>query len=283
MASTGPNHHTGWLPGLGHQSDAGATSFSAELETSLDTQAIDPKFDAVQYSIVCDGCGKHFWSRSKADAHAALTAHDLHKEHISPSSPVTLLESPTASPASSLGTNAFVASAIGARAGPNMDNSDREDNEDSGDEEYSRCYDCGEPFWSREAANNHAKLQHTQSKEFVPSSVADGSPASATAGPAVIPTSLAADSSVHPNTVCWNTRPGYNPFAANGGTNPTSPSWSEIQTISLANAPTSPVFSPTFPVYGGGINPTSTYGTISHAMDPIPNQFSSPTVPGVSQ
>ena len=283
MASTGPNDHTGWVPGLGHQSNAGSRSFPAELGTSLDTQGTDPKVDEVQYSIVCDGCGKHFWSRSKADAHAALTAHVLHKEYISPSSPVAVLESPTAGPASSLETNALFASAMGARAGPDMDKSDRQDNEDSGDEEYSRSYDCSSHFWSREAAYNHAKLQHMQDKDLVHSSVSDGSPASATVGPAVIPTSLAADSSVHSNTVCWNTRPVYSPFAANGGTNATSPSWSQERTISPANAPTSPAISPTFPVYDGDINPNSMYGTLSQAMDPIPKQFSRPTVPSVSQ
>ena len=109
----GSKDHINWLPGLGDLSHHGSNSLStprAELETGLNTQAGESEVDEVQDSIVCDDCGKQFWSRSKADSHAALTAHVLWED--------------------------FSSSAIEAKASPGLDTPDREDGEDS--EQFAR-------------------------------------------------------------------------------------------------------------------------------------------------
>ena len=180
-----------------------------ELKTGLDTQAADPKVDEVQYSIVCDDCGKHFWSRSKADSHGALTAHVLHEEFISPQSPVIVGNFPAASSASAPDSSPPLTSAIEAEASPYADTPDSEDSEN---DEYSICFDCGRHFWSHEAANNHAKTGHMHDTEMVPSSAPDMYDTSAVAGPAVTPTSLAASLSISPSPH-W-TRPIAGPVLA---------------------------------------------------------------------
>lgn len=265
MVPIGSNDQMDWLPGLGTKSRSGCNPFSAELEAGLNTKAVPSEVDEVQYSIVCDDCGKHFWSHSKANFHTALTAHVLHKENTSPNSPVTFLESPTASSASLLDTTTDLTSAREADASPNGDITDQENSGDIGDEEYS-------------IANDHVEIGHMHDTELVHSSVPDGSTFSATVGPAVYATSPAANpGGVHPDTVYWNTRPGNNSPTAKGK-NPTSSFWT--------NRPTRPGVCPTRPVYDRGISPTSTHGTSptsSHAMKLFQKHFARPTMLNVGQ
>ena len=161
-----------WLPELGNPSHGGQSSVPAPPDTEV---------DEVQYSIVCDDCGRHFWSRSKADPHAALTAHVLHEANVSPSSHFTVPHSPAINSACAPEGNMHFASAIEAEASPNSKNPDLEDRGDSGDEEYSPCFDCGKYFWSHEAVTDHAKTGHLQDTEMVPSTTPDGSPTSSAA------------------------------------------------------------------------------------------------------
>lgn len=168
----GSRDNVDWLPGLGNPSHGGQSSVPAPP---------DMEVDEVQYSIVCDDCGRHFWSRSKADSHAALTAHVLHEANVSPSSHVTVPHSPAINLACAPEVNMYFASAIEAEASPNSKNPDLEDRGDSGDEEYSPCFDCDKHFWSHEAGTDHAKTGHLQDTEMVTSSAPDGSPTSSAA------------------------------------------------------------------------------------------------------
>ena len=254
------------LPGLGTQSHKASNPFSTELEAGLNTQAMHSNADEVQYSIVCNDCGKHFWSRSKANFHTALTAHVLHKGNTSPSSPVTYLESPSASLVSLRETDPVFTPARDANASPNVDIPGQEDSGDSGDEEYS-------------IANKRAKIGHMHYTELVPSSFPDGSFTSATVGPAVNAASPAANPSIHPDNVYWNSRRGYDSLAAKSN-NPTSSFWTN-------DRPTRPAVCPTRPVYDRGISPISTHATTSptssHAMNPFQKHFARPTMLNVGQ
>ena len=255
-----------WLPGLGTQSRSGCNPFSAELEAGFNTQAVHSKNDEVQYSIVCDDCGKYFWSRSKADFHAAVTAHALHRDNTSRCSSVTSPGSPTASPASLPETDTNSTSGREANASPSGDTTDQEDSGDSGDEEYS-------------IADSSARKGLVHDTELVPSSVSDGSLTSATVGPAVNAASPAVNPGIHPDNVYWNSRRGYD-FLAAKGQNPTSPCWTN-------DRPTRPAVCPTRPVYDRGISPTSIHRTpsptSSHAMNPFQQHFAHPTMLDVGQ
>lgn len=264
------------------QSHIGSNSVSApraELETGLNTQAADPKVDEVQCSIVCDDCGKHFWSRSKADSHAALTAHVLHEGIISPSSPVIIPDSPAACSAYAPRTNTLFTSAKEAEASLNAETPDKEDSGDSG-EEHSLCFDCGRHFWSHEAANYHVQKGHMQDTEIVPSSAPDGSPTFAATVPAVDSTSSAAKSSINPSSLYRKTGPGTASLANNGGITPTPPCWTTEQTTGRAIPPTSPF-------NNRGLDSTAMYGTTSptsgRAMAVVRKQIARPPVPKVSQ
>ncbi|KAF6237001.1 hypothetical protein HO173_004880 [Letharia columbiana] len=267
--------HMDWLPGLGSPSHSGSNAVStprAALETSLNTQTADSKVDEVQYSIVCDDCGKHFWSRSKANSHAALTAHVLHEEIESP----TVSNSPAATPASAPETTTPFTPAIKVEASPNTDTPGQEEREGSGDGKYSVCFGCGRHFGSHEAAYNHAKAEHMQDTELVPSSAPDGSPTFAAVGPAVPPTSPAANPSIHPSSLYQITGPDTTSLAANGGIIPTSLYWATEQTPDYAISPTSPV-------YNRGVSPTLMYRiagpTSDHAMALLRKEIARPPVP----
>ena len=269
MISTETDNHMEWLPGLGtpsHSASKSTSASGAELETSLNTQAADLKVDEVQYSIVCDDCGKHFWSRSKAHSHAALTAHVLHGEITSPSSPVTIPDSPAACSASAPNTNTVFSSAKDAEATLNAEASNTEGSSDGEDKERSLRFDYGRHFRSYEAANNHSKIGHMQNTDMVPSSVPEGSPTFAAAGPAFT-TSSAAHPSMNPSFLYWNTGPGTASLLTNGET-PTS-------LYSDPKATTGHAVSPTSPVYNGGANWTSPRWTTKQ----MTSRAISPTAP----
>ncbi len=271
MISTETDDHMEWLPGLGTPSHSGSKSTSAsgaELETGLNTQAADPKVDEVQYSIVCDDCGKHFWSRFKAHSHAALTAHVLHREIISPSSPVTIPDSPVACLASAPNTNTVLTSAKDVEASFNAETSDTEGGTDSEDEERLLRFDSNRHFRSYEAANNNSKIGHMQNTNMVPSSVPEGSPTFAITCPAVT-TSSAANPSIHPSFPYWYTGPGTASILTNGDKTPTSP-YSNVKAMSGHS------LSPTSPVYNGGANWTSPRWTTKQ----MTSRAISPTSPG---
>lgn len=182
--------HMDWLPGLGNAHQSRSKSITAsrtELETGLNTQVATSSIDEVQYSIVCDDCGKHFWSRSKADSHAALTAHVLHEEIISPYTTEPIPNSPAASSPSAIDAATLLTSMKEAEFSIKEESPDDEDSEGSESEEYSRCFDCGRHFWSYKAARNHAKIGHVQGIEMVPSSAPDGSFTFPATNPTTIP------------------------------------------------------------------------------------------------
>lgn len=262
------NGHMDWLPGLGaqsHNSSDLAPAPRAKLESGFNTKAANRVLDEVQYSIVCHDCGKHFWRRSTADSHAALTAHVLHEDIVSPSSPVIVSSSPAASWASAHRTNTFLTSGTDAETSPNTDILDQGDSKDIGDEEYPVSFECVRHFWSYEAAKNYARIGHMQDTEMVPSSILDGSysPTSSTIDPAVISTFLATASP-----------------PAIRGTAPTSPSWTTKNTSSRE-------FSPTSPIDSEDDIPNSTYGisspTSGRETALFRENFAHPTVPNVSQ
>ncbi len=283
MALTKSNEDMDWLPGLGKSSHGASNSFSApraDLETAFNTQAVD---DAVQYSIECEDCGKHFWSRAKAHSHAAMTAHVLRKPSTSPlfpRSPATIsafapqmdtLFSEREREASSDPDTLFVKTEAVASSDPDL--LDQDFSEGSGD---IICIDCDRRFRSYEAVNDHAKRAHRPDTEIVPSSIPDGFPASTadTAGPAVKATYSTANPSINTDSVYWNTKPGHIYL---GGKHPTSPCLNAEQTIPHA------IF-PTHPLYDGAGNATSTYGfispTSSHSADLSRGRLA---VPDVSQ
>ncbi len=286
MALTRSNDDMDWLPGLGKSSHGASNSFSApraDPETAFNTQVVD---DEVQYSIECEDCGKHFWSRAKAHSHAALTAHVLRKPNNSPLSPrspatisasapemVTLFSEREREASSDPDTLFLKTEAV---ASPDLDLLDQDFSEGSGD---IICVDCDRRFRSYEAINNHAKRVHMLDTEIVPSSVPDGFPASTadTAGPAVKPTYSTANPSIHTDSVYWNTKPGYIYL---GGKHPTPPYLDAEQTIPHA------IF-PTHPLYDGGENTTSTYGTTratsNHSADVFRGRIAGQPVPDVSQ
>ncbi|KAM0804914.1 hypothetical protein BDR22DRAFT_959496 [Usnea florida] len=174
-----------WLPGLSNPSDRSSDSvsmFRADSETGFNTQTTIPDVDEVQYSIVCEDCGKHFWSRSKAVSHAALTAHVLNEEMMLSPSPDIVPKSPTTGSASAPISNTAVTSAIDAEVYQKADAiNDFEDNEGSEDENESICFDCGRHFWSRRAAYNHAVIGHGHDgADTGPSSASGRSPRAAT-------------------------------------------------------------------------------------------------------
>ena len=243
-----------WLPGLGTPSHSGCKSTSApgaELETGLNTQAADPEVDEVQFSIDCDDCGKHFWSRSKADSHAALTAHVLYREIMPPSSPITILDSPA--PNSMKDVEAFF----------DAEPSDIEGSTtDSEDEEHSL-------FPSYAAAENHAKTGHMQDTDMVSSSIPEGSPTFAAAVPAGPTTSFAANPSINPSSFYWNTGPGTASLLTSGDTTLDSPYSDSEATIghSVSHTP---------PIYNGGANRTSSHWTTKQ----MTSRAISPTSPG---
>lgn len=260
------NGHMDWLPGLGTQSHSFSNLASApraNLETGLNTKAANGALDEVQYSIVCYDCGKHFWRRSTADSHAALTAHVLHEDVISPSSPVIVPSSPTISWDSAHRTKASLSSATDAETSVNTDVIDQGDTEDIGGEEYPVCFECGRYFSSYEAASNHARIGHMQDLEMILSSLPDGSPISTATNPAVTPT-FPATASPH----------------AIRGIAPTSPSWTTEHTSSRG-------FSPTSPNDSEDDFPTSTYEissrTSDDAMALFQELYALPTTPNVSQ
>ena len=193
VAPMGSNDQMGWLPGLGTRTRSRRQTF-ADLEFIRDIKTIDPSVDEVQFSIVCEGCGKHFWSRSKAKSHAALTTHILHEDTL-PDSPVPILESPAASPAS---THTL------AEASRDMNPAEQERTEDSGDDEHGSYFDCGEILGYYEAANKHANIECKQDTPFVPSSAPNGSLTSAMPSAAAACDNPATDSSIHPNSPSWN-------------------------------------------------------------------------------
>ncbi len=292
MISTETDDHMEWLPGLGTPSHSGSKSTSAsgaELETGLNTQAADPNVDEVQYSIVCDDCGRHFWSRFKAHSHAALTAHVLHREIISPSSPVTIPDSPAACLASA------PTSAKDTEASFNTETSDTEGGIDSEDEEHSLRFDSNRHFRSYEAANNDSKTGNMQNADMVPSSVPEGSHNFVIACPAAT-VFCAAKPSINPSFLYRNTGPGTaallkdretptslysDPKATAGhavsptspvynrGANPTSPRWTTKQMTGRAISPTSPG-------YHGGANPIPPHWT----TEQMTGRAISPTSPG---
>ena len=188
------NDQMEWLPGLGIQSRAGFKVF-ADTETIRDTQAVDLSVDKVQFSIVCEDCGKHFWSRSKANSHAALTTHELHEDATLPESPVAIPEPPTTSPASTC-TLADVC--------VDLESAEQEGSGDSGGDDYGPSFERGEFPYYFGAANNHANLECMQDTELVPSSASDGSPISDFLSAAVARDTPAVDSSIHPNSPSWN-------------------------------------------------------------------------------
>ena len=169
-----------WLPGLSNPSDRSSDSvsmFRADSETGFNTQTTDPDVDEVQYSIVCEDCGKHFWSRSKAVSHAALTAHVLNEEMMLSPSPDIVPKSPTTG-------SAAITSAIDVEVNQKADAiNDFEDNEGSEDENESICFDCGRHFWSRRAAYNHAAIGHGDEADIAPSSASSRPPRAATLAP----------------------------------------------------------------------------------------------------
>lgn len=268
-----PTNHKHWLPGLGTYIYRGSGSVSTKLDKIIDTQAMDSTVDEVQFSIVCYDCGKHFWSRSKADSHAALTAHILHEDNTSPYSPVyspvTIPKSPTATPAST-GTQAKVSSDISIP--------DQEDSGGNENGEYPICFNGSRYYCGSEAAKNHAKTKNLKATGLVHSSVPDGSPTSEIASAAVTPASPASNYSILPSSPYWNTTPGHIYLVANGATIPTSPCPTIEQTTNRA-------LLATFPVYGG-VSPTSTdrltNSASSYAMDRLTESVSLPPVPNVS-
>ena len=198
-----------WLPGLGSSSHAGSDALSAPrvaLETGVVTQAGDPQADEVEYSIVCDGCGKHFWSQSKATSHAALTGHVLCEEMVSPCPSVTGSNLPVASKASAAATNAAAKSGTEADASPSSDTLDQEDGDDSGEEE-------GSVAPASPALNRHI---HSSFLHWI-------------TGPGTA--SIAANGDTNPTSLCWTTERTTNheispTFPAyDGGANPTHPSY----------------------------------------------------------
>lgn len=273
LAPMEPTKHMHWRPGLGTYTYRGSESVSTELDKIIDTQAVDSIVDEVQFSIVCYDCGKHFWSRSKADSHAALTAHVLHEDNTSPYSPVyspvTIAESPTATPAST-GTQAKASSDISI---PNQQDSGGSENG-----EYPICFNGSRYYCGSEAAKNRAKTKHMQDTELVPSSVPHGSPTSAVVSAAVRPTSPASNYGMLPSSPYWNTAPGYISPVANGATIPTSPCPTIEQTTNRGLLATSPLY--------GGVSPTSTdrltNSKSSHAMDPFIERVSLHLIPNVS-
>ena len=196
VASMGSNDHLIMesLPGLGIQPRS-RSMILADLETTRDTQAIDPSVDEVQFSIVCEDCGKLFWSRSKANSHAALTTHVLREDDILPNSPVAVPESPTTSPAS---THAL------PDACRVMNSAEQEDCELSGDDDYGSSIECGEIPCYYGAATSHASLEFIQDTELVPSSAPNGSLTSGTLSAAVARDTPAVESSIHPSSPSWN-------------------------------------------------------------------------------
>lgn len=209
MAPTGSKDLMDWLPGLGSSSHAGSKPLSAPrvaLETGAITQAEKPQVDEVEYSIVCDGCGKHFWSRSKATSHAALTAHVLCEEMVSPCPSVTGSNLPAAGRASAAATNLVAKSGTEAEASPNSDTPNQEDGDDSGEEE-----DFVIP--ASPALNRHI---HSSSPHWI-------------TGPGTA--SIAANRDMNPTSLCWTTERTTNheispTFPAyDGGANPTHPSY----------------------------------------------------------
>ena len=257
------NDHINWLPGLGSQSHSFpdmALAPPAKLETGFNTKAAKV-VDEEQNSIVCHDCGKHFWRRSTADSHAALTAHVLHEDIISPSSPVIVPSSPTATWASAPRMNTSLSSATDAETSPNTDILDQGN---IGDEEYSICSECGGHFWSYDAANIHARMGHMQDIEMVPSSVSDASHS---------PTFSATVLAVTPTFPATASHPAIR------GTAPTSPPCTTEHTRGA--------FSPTSPIDYEDNIPASAYGTTSptsgHATALLWEYFAHPTVPDVSQ
>ncbi len=251
-----------WLPRLGKLPPGASNSVSApraDLETAFNTQAVD---DEVQYSIECEDCSKHFWSRAKAHSHAALTAHVLRKPSTSPfipGSPATIsasapemdtLSSERDGDASQDPDTLFLKRE--AVASPDPDLLDQNFSGGSGD---IICVNCDRRFQSYEAVNRHAKRAHMRDTEIVPSSAPDGFPTSTagTASPAVKRTYSTANPSIDTSSVYWNTKPGR---TYSGGKHPTSPRLNAEQTNPHA------IF-PTYPLYDGGGNATSTYGTTS--------------------
>ena len=255
-----------WLPGLGNPPHTSQNSNSCSPP--------DPEVDEVEFSVVCDGCGTHFWSLSKAHSHAALTAHVLREITMSPSSPVGVLHSPVNSSARASETNTVSISTAEAEA----DTSDQEDGEDSGDDNYPMCYDCGRYFWCHEEADYHARIGHIQDTETVPST--DGSSTSASASPVLNPAFTAAESSIHSSYPYWNfpTPPGYS-----GGVNLTSPRYNEgVNPNPLGNNGS---INTTSLSHNGGANPAFTYlntsPTSGHAMTLF--GITRPFLPNISQ
>ena len=82
MGTTRSNYDMDWLPGLGkisHDASGPGSAPDARFRNHLKIQAVNSENNEVEFSIVCDDCNKHFWSRSNADCHAAITGHCLYK------------------------------------------------------------------------------------------------------------------------------------------------------------------------------------------------------------
>ena len=216
MPPTDSNGHMDWIR-FGTQSHPfsdPASAPHAELETALNTKATDRVLDQVQYPIACHSCGKHFWSHSRADSHAALTEHNVLHENISSlNSPVMVPSSPAATSTSAPRMAMSFTYATDAETSLHTDILDQGDSEDIGDEEYSMCSGCGRVFWSYEVADNHARIGHMQDIEMVSLSIPDGSP----------------------TFVAINSPPAIR------GTAPTSPSWTTERFNSRSFSPTSPI------------------------------------------
>ena len=175
------------LPGLSNPSHRASDSvpmFRADIGIGLNTQTTNPDIDEVQFSIVCEDCNKHFWSRSKAVSHAALTAHVLNEEMMSSPSPVIIPDSPTTGFASAPGLNTAVTSALDTEVDQKTDAIDiYEDSEDGKDDDESICFDCGRHFWSQKAAHNHAMTGHVHGADIAPSKASSRPPWAATLAP----------------------------------------------------------------------------------------------------
>ena len=248
------NDQMEWLPGLGIQSRSRSEVF-ADLEIIRDTQAIDPSVDEVQFSIVCEDCGKHFWSRYKANSHAALTTHALRENDILPDFPVTIPESPTTSPAS---THAL------PEACRDMNSAEQEGSEGSGDDDYGSSLECGEFPSYYGAANSHANLECIQDTELVPSSAPSGSLTSGILSAAVARDIPAAESSIHPSSPSWNASRARLPNTTITGAGSSTSSVDRGRAVSTT---TPEIFSE----------------TSGRVIDPFPEQTSPPFAPNVSQ
>ena len=250
----GSNDQIERLPGLAIKPRSVSEIF-ADLIPIRDTGTTDPSIDEVRFSIVCEDCGKHFWSRSKANSHAALKTHVLHEDDMLPDSSATIPESPATSPAS---THTL------PEVCRDMNSAEQEGSQDSEGDDYDSSLECGKLPCYYGAANNHANLACMQDAEFVPSSAPDGSLTSGILSTAVACDIATKDSSTHPSSPSWN-----------------------ANSVRLPNTTITGAGSSASPINKGRAIPTTTYSTSSEisgrVIDPVPRQSLAPFAPTVSQ